>query len=417
MQLTDIDDTFEFARYYSPQLIADLTVTEREGHHEVEIPKLVEWGFVVFAPSESHFEDEGNPSDTEAAVEKATNSIDEAREEGRDRSIDYAIAEEKLRAAKVALDYDVHSLAKRMADEALSQGIEAFGRPVIAFDHAHVRPETLGKNVVGIEQYEERYPGYVFKAITQWGETALSDVDVLVIPPALTFENQRYGFTPQEVDQIEAFVANGGSILVLGSGGMASDIDTLTDSLDFRFLKQNIVDEEEKRVFAETTDCNNDMTSGLDTFEMTHGTAIETLPDQGKVLARIPDDSTAWVRGNEEKSAAGLPVFTLHEHGAGLVTALGHRSFHYWRNNFDDDHPLVENSLSMLGRHAQQSRNEDQRASTDSPSESNESATTRTTAPQETGTTTSQPGFGAGIALAAITIGGLLSKWLRGGEQ
>lgn len=435
--LTDLDEAYRAARFYSPQRTTDLRLTERDDGITISVPELIGWGFVVFAPSESYYEDEGEPTEAEAAVKDAASTIQEAREEGRDSSIEYAIANEKLRAAHVALDHDADSLARQSAEEAVVCGEKAFGQPVIAFDHAHVHPETLGKNAVEIEQYRERFPEYGFEPITQWDEEILSGVDVLIVPPALAFKDQSYGFTSQELDQIEAFVANGGSIMVLGSGGMASGIDALTDRLDFRFLKQNIVDKTDKKVPAAPTNCRTELTAGMDTLDMTASTAIERLPEHGRILVRIPENSTAWIhesgdfhqRENDEESAAGLPVYTVHQYGDGLVTALGHRRFHYWGNVFDDDNPLVGNSLSVLSRHSQQSRGEVSQELTDRTSSSGQSVGNSATTHQESrdsptsaessqpGPAPSQPGFGAGTALASITGAALLLRWLRGRDQ
>lgn len=121
IQLTGVDAKFEFGRYYSPQLITDLTVTRRNGRHEVTIPELVEWGFIALAPTEEHLEDHESEQKARDRISEARVRLQKAREGKSGWSVDLTIADVELQSAEIALAYDAYSLAAEVANSVIER--------------------------------------------------------------------------------------------------------------------------------------------------------------------------------------------------------------------------------------------------------------------------------------------------------
>lgn len=128
IQLADIDDTFGFARYYSPQTIVDLAVTEREGRRMVTVPELVEWGFIAVARTEAHLEDPGSEQEARDRVSEARDRLAAARDGDQEWSVDLTIADVELRSAETALSYESYSLATESANSAIER-VETVSSP------------------------------------------------------------------------------------------------------------------------------------------------------------------------------------------------------------------------------------------------------------------------------------------------
>lgn len=119
VRLPKIDSTEFTARYYSPVTIVDLEISERDGSHQVTVPELVEWGFIVVTKTPEDLA----PATTEESaldmVNAARESLERATEEYRSTSVELVIAESRLQAAEKAMSFDAYGQANAAATEVI----------------------------------------------------------------------------------------------------------------------------------------------------------------------------------------------------------------------------------------------------------------------------------------------------------
>jgi len=217
------------ARYYSEQQTTDIDIESAENGLTVTVPKLTDWGFVVLAPQDS---DLVNAEDTAAAkttVATLRAEVEKAKERGYDWSPKFTVAETRLEEAETALEAEAYTRAVETATEGVSTAAELDQeRPVVGIDLAH--GVTFNEDDDGEEseggplaplQNNISYPEY--RVIESWSNEKLDGLDILIVPPALAFRGQEYGFAPETRRAIIDFVEEGGSLVVLARGGVASD--------------------------------------------------------------------------------------------------------------------------------------------------------------------------------------------------
>lgn len=107
------------ARFYAPQIVADLEPTERDGRIHVTVPELVEWGFVVLAPDAGAFDPTTSEQAAREALERANDRLTNLDEAGMGDQPGITIAEVKVRAAETALQYGAYGQAEEAAVEAV----------------------------------------------------------------------------------------------------------------------------------------------------------------------------------------------------------------------------------------------------------------------------------------------------------
>lgn len=106
-------------RFYSPDAQVELD-TQLEGETIlVVVPELVEWGMLVLADSPESFV-EGDPEKARSRIQEAERFLADARDAGQDGVDEFVIGEERLRAARTALQFRAFAQASEAAEEALS---------------------------------------------------------------------------------------------------------------------------------------------------------------------------------------------------------------------------------------------------------------------------------------------------------
>lgn len=413
------------ARYYSPQGTQDLDVADDGETVTVVIPELVEWGFVVFVGDPSHLSGAVSEAEASERVSAARQRLEAARESGRNWSLPFVNAEVHADSAEMALEYGAYDQAEQAAREAISDLERTYPQPTIGIDQVHGQPGSQEAESP-FSWLEDAFPRYQFSLLTDWSQGALEEVDVLFIPPALAFKGERHGFTEAEVDRIESFVSNGGSLLILARGGVAEDIDVLTRRFGYEYQGQPIVypDDEDRHV--DTIDRLHELTQSVSDFYAQFGTPIESYPDDATVLASVPEDSSAWLheenldsRDEGEASAAGAPIYSVSTHGSGYVVVLGTHRYLY-PNELRNRDVLMGNLLEVLGREAARTRYPTGSSpstvppSADTPTQSGSSPTSRADSEPEPNQSigVNSPGFTimAGIAGVATAIAARLLR-------
>ncbi len=422
------------ARYYSPQRQEDLEIVTDGDAMEVIVPELVEWGFVVVAPGESALVD-GDPEAAEKRVNEARRRVEAARAADHGWSGEFAIAETQLEAAETALSYHAYTQASDAADEAIDAMGQATPEPdvVVGLDVGHgveeSYPDSEWRAAVA-----DRLPSFEYQDVDSYVND-LDGVDLLVVPPALSFKGVEYGFTPDEIDAVKRFVREGGSLAVLARGGVADGVHEITMPFGFRFQNDPIIfpDRSESEIPVTGDSPLVDDVPGI-TAQL--GSPIESVPDNGTVLARVSDNSDAWLhreqplneRSDDEPSAAGRVVYATASAGEGEVALLGSPNYLVNPATVDFASEVLGNIFSVLGTEAAKRRlstettpstGTETTGTGDTPvsTASNGTATGDSSVESEStaengtanATATSSPGLGFGSAVAALG----LSVWRR----
>lgn len=415
-----------FGRYYSPQRVADVDLTRDGDSITTTIPELVEWGFIAIAASESDLSHTEYKKSAKEAVKKAENRLQQAREDGRDWSSDFAIGEMKYKSAQTAMNSDAFRQAERIA----SQSIEAVNRttyrqPRIAIDQAHGQPESQSGEISAVSAMQSHFEFPEYKVIKSWSGDVLEDVDVLLVPPALGFKDANYGYTPEELDQIEAFVANGGSLAVFARGGVASDIDDLTTRFGYRFQHHPIYFPTEEYPYAEVFKSRHELTRLVPKLAAEWGASIERTPEHSIELAKLPSDTPAWIstqrphdeRQENEESAANATLYAASQFGKGWVVMMGTTA--YILPPADHFNSVMGNMLTFLSREGIAPNKSKATPATTTTETPVTTSSQRQTSTPPSGTTEAEgPGMGLLAGLIGIVAGGIaLLRYLSDQED
>lgn len=362
IQLRGIGDEFDTARFYSPQLVTDISVTVANGSHELEVPELGEWGFVVLVESAANFTT-GSKKVARKRTETASRLVEEAKVAGQDWPIEaFTTANVRREEAQLALVNNAYSQAQDAAEAAISAIGHTKTTPVIGIDHAHGQPESIADRH-GADPYgplQDRFPDYEYRIVTDWSSNLFEEIDALIIPPAFRFKEAEFGYSSDELNRIERFVEDGGHLAVMARGGVAEDIDQLTTRFGIKLRKDPIVAPEDSWFEPPVEVPNNHiLTSALERFSGDLAASIKEVPPYATILGKTREDSDAWIhkggelktREENEPSAAGLPIYAIQRHGSGLVVTIG-KAYHYLIEQpraSQMEHRLTENLLRVLG--------------------------------------------------------------------
>lgn len=330
-----------FARFYSPQMVQDIDVETGSDAIQITIPSINEWGFVVLAESKENILADATEKEAKTSVEDAKNVLSRAQKADPVDERKLIKAEVKVNEAEIGVQYDAFDKAKKAAREATNMAAKAkdgVEKPTIAIDQAHGQPASQDNWEEPFEWIESRFPEYNFTYLDSWDEGSLDHISGLIIPPALSFRGVSHSFSESEIDQIESYVKNGGSLVVLARGGIAEDINDLTNRFGYTINCKNVVyPESESNPGITVTKDEHPLTELVGEMYANLSTPIEDHPENATVLARIPKASSAWLhskgslreRDDGEKSASGLPIFAHSKHNNGDVIFLGTHNYLY----------------------------------------------------------------------------------------
>lgn len=383
------DFTVGVARYYTPAGTTDLSVAETDQTLDITLPELTDWGFVVLARSADELVNVAAEADAREQTATVASELAAAREDGRDWADAFASAEAYHAAAETALDANAYGQALDAAQTADERLAKAHRQPVVGIDMGHGQPQSLDDDDP-FAPLRNTFSQYDFRMLESWAESTFSELDVLLVPPALAYRGAQYQFSDDEVAMVESFVEGGGSLLVIARGGIDSGIDSLTEPFGFRFQGRPVVFETESNSQVEPTHPHHLLTRGVAELEFGLGTPIADRPSEATVLASLSEDIGAWFhqeeplseRNETEGSAAGSDMYVTASYENGRVTLFGKHDYHLLSDEESDGETLVSNQLSVLGSEAIRAARSSQTAT----STTEEAANSSTSGPSNTTT-------------------------------
>ncbi|MDO8123007.1 MAG: hypothetical protein Q6364_01310 [Candidatus Hermodarchaeota archaeon] len=230
----------------------------------------------------------------------------------------------------------------------------------VLFDETHTPWNVIDADNDGIFGYEDDFSGFGDFAqilegagfgvnnMTSWSASTINAHDVLV------FVRPSTDYTAPELDAIEAYVVNGGSVLIIAESAAfltpACYQLARTFGVDFYAGVINDTDDydtfEYWPTFSGTNLANHPAMNGVDEITLLHATALNMTPANAIPLIRTDNDATAgWDTtppGNP--SGQNLPVAVAFEYGRGRVVITPDMS--HWYN--DTGNPLLAKSNNAL---------------------------------------------------------------------
>lgn len=421
------------AEFRSPQTTADLTVDVTDGLVTVTVPELHEWGFIVLATDEDSLASQVNENEATNAISTAQSAIDAAPSSDQTWSNELIRAELELDSAETLYEAGAYGDTTNAAMRATQWADRVYATPVIGIDVAHGQTESFS----GSEPFshlQEWFPNYEYQTIRDWSDSIFEEIDVLLVPPALSFRGVSYNFTSDELDKLESWVSNGGSLVTFARGDIAADISDLTTRFGFEYEGSNIVNGQEPYQVDINTKLHT-LTRGISSVRANLGTPISTLPDTATVLARTPSETEAWLhktgdlwtRESGDESAADRVLYASAPYENGRVIISGIHSPLINSGPEDDPGLFMENLLhasSKYSNYANKTTTETSQTDTNTNSETttteNETATETSNESIENtteSTETTTPGFGVVGALGSITGAAAVLNWYRSGNE
>lgn len=323
----------EAVSWHTPGGSTALEGTTAGGRFEVTVPELQLWGLLVLGPDDAL--ERGDRGAAERAIDDASSAVSAARADGRDHlGLDRARAE--LENAEVAANHGSFGLAAEAAARAAAEA-EAAARPVVGIDQAHGQA-TGDYAWDAFQPLRARFDRYGYRAVAEWSVAALSGVDLLVVPMSTGASNE---FSADELEAIEAYVAAGGQVLILGNPEVAEATAELAGRFGLGFDGDPIVQLEP--VFGKVAEEDNPpwefdarsrpstLTQYAISFRGAHATPVTASGEHAEPLAVVHESTDAFVnrsgpqneRSGDDEPAAGLPILAATPAGDGFVAALG----------------------------------------------------------------------------------------------
>lgn len=416
-----IQSGHEVLKWYTPNGVTPLEASSSgsEAEFTVTIPSVKTWGFLVATDTESTITSAVSESEATSKIEQARSAIEDAQ--SAERTVDLTRAEIALEGAESLQEHRGYAQSAELAEAAFDEATTAYERPRVGIDQVHGQPESR----LGYGQFSDlrtRFDQYEYVSLDEWTEESLSELDVLIVPPALEFEGASAGYTQADLETVQQFVENGGSLLILARGGIAPGVNTLAKQFGFRFDGSTLASTTNVDVRSITTASS---LNRMIPFQMVHVGTTLTKVESGTVLSRIPEESQAYFdteNSDANRDAAGSPMMAAAQFGDGIVAAYG--------QVYDFQKPIlrvnrrdvVRNILNVFTAHAS---NVDSAmdSMTTTPEETTQPTTqtptttstpsNRASTPMAESTSTTGPGFGVGAAVGAFVGAGALLRLLR----
>lgn len=343
------------ARYYSEQETVDIGTDGSGDTVNFTVPKLTDWGFVVLAPTEQDLASTEDPTVAREAVDSLHNDVETASQSQEDWSPAFTIAETRLEEANKALDKDAYTAALATARKGAIAAQKIGGqRPVVGIDLSHGQAASfIRDNPFERLQANIAYPDY--RTLESWTNDPLDAVDILIIPPALTFRGESHDFGQKEIDSIKQFVDKGGNLVVLARGGIAPDIAPMLSQFGYSLDGGAIRFPTGSRAGAPTI-TDHELTQAVPEISADLATTIVDMPSEATPLAAIPKNNEAWFheeppldeRSDSEVDVPSDPIYAVSEHGLGTVVVLGNWAYLHSPEGLHHWTPVMHNLFSML---------------------------------------------------------------------
>lgn len=412
------------ARWVSPQSTESVETGTDGVYTTVSVPRLAEWGFVVFADGDENLLERGTEREATNSHDAAESIIEQRRSAGHE--VGLVEAEVTLRESNLAREYGDFELAKRRAQRASNLGERAVKPPVVGFDQAHGQAEQ-GYEYNTFENMRTFFDEFSYRAVEQWSSETFEELDLLIIPPVKAGEPPEFGATDKEISRLESFVEGGGRLLWMGAPGMAEDTNDIISKFGFEFSTEAVVNPERSDQVRNLRGIQelSHPSAGRQHIRVRYGTSLSVSEDV-EVFAWYPED-TPGVTNESRSNVAGDPIMGTATFGEGVV-AVTAASNHFYQLRSVRGYPEWlsdwETLFNILWRLA---------TPTDvgyppsiSPQETTNSSTNTTTVANSTGVGDSNkggtatgsadsssgqaPGFGILEGLASLSVGGYLLK-------
>jgi len=323
------------ARWLTPIGSTRVEIESDDNGLTVTLPKLDIYGVLVFGTDSSSLT-EGKRNSAHDAILQAEDTVKPAQDDGRTH-LGLTRARAELENARIAKEHKSYALAKTAANRAESEAKSAIAPPVIGIDQAH--GQSTGDFDWGMfKKLRRRFTRYEYREIAKWSKETLSELDLLIIPPA---QRDSYGFTSAERKHLHTFIEEGGRVVVLGHPEMAADIASLTDRYGLGFEGNPIIQLEP--VFSRGADESVDprqfdartipstLTQYSVSFRTINATPVTTTEEAVEEFGFVHEWSSAFVnrsgpedeRTGDDVSAQGMPLVAARFVGDGYIAAVG----------------------------------------------------------------------------------------------
>lgn len=404
---------------------------ERSGDAvQVTIPSLDVYGFLAVGADASALT-LGERSAAEEAIGLAESAVQAAEDEGR-TTLGLTRARAEFDNARVALDHRAFDSAERAATRAVEEAGAAVEPPVIGIDQAH--DQSAGDFTWdAFETLRSRFDRYTYERVTSWSGEALSALDLLVIPP---IQHESEAFEAAERELLDAYLDDGGRVVVLEHPDSSGAMTTLTERYGFGFDGDPIIQLEPvftkapgegitpRQFDARTTPSR--LTQYALSFRTINATPVTITDDAVVELGFVNEHSNAFVnrdgpedeRADADESAAGLPFIAARSVGAGFVAGIGTPEHFLEPTQGEDggrgglqDDPLVTALLRTAAAPSDDSASQHTTA-TSSPTSNSTTSTESGQQPTADTTSESTPGFGITSTLGGLAGAAAVYRWL-----
>ena len=393
--------------YHTQGDIESLSVQEDDMEYTTQIPRLDVWGFVVFSATEGTRENEYSEAEAIEALEQAESRVHEARENDRTEVLERA--EAKLETLDPLVNYSAYDEVIRQTNAIDKWTNKAYQSPTIGINQAHEGPN------LDFGRLQDIVGGYQYKTVTDWSDETLDPIDILIIAAGDEHDTVSFDFSQNEIEQIESFVKEGGSLLLLGRWSMDRTINNLSSIFGIEF-SQYAVHEAEHHTRHRVRSLRSEFTDQIPKWNADFGVTLKET-DNTTVLAWVDSEQDTWLvneetHEQEKDDASGLPVMLATEYGEGTVLAMGHANqFAAPREPSPGLSSFVQNVFWKLGERATRQVVDDEAgSSTGDTTDDKEDDTTDDeeddTTDDEEDDTTDENGSGFGVGAALTGLGG-----------
>ena len=319
LRIRDLPFTPEAATYHRQSGIQSISIDSDGSDCILEVPSLDVWGFVVLSASEETMPSDHTEAEALEALEMAESLVNDARAAGRTELLQRA--EAKIETLDPLLVYDAYDEIVNQS-KSISEWIERVHRPpTIGLSQVHSGPE------LDFDRLRALVDEFEYQTVTDWDSVTLDEIDVLVVAAGDEHDVVSFDFSSSELEQVETFVGEGGSLLLLGRWDMDRTMNDLSSKFNIEF-SQYAAQEAANVTRYRVRSIQSELTDQIPKWDADFGVTLKETDDVTE-LAWVASEQDTWLANedtgeHEEDDATGLPVMAATEHGDGSVVAIGH---------------------------------------------------------------------------------------------